>query len=93
MSKHIGSLQVGDTLEVKGPISKLPLKDIAAKKAVGMVRRGLERCQSLTLSECCVSSVLALFVANTGTDSMLTMGSHAQHDSTLALRRSQAAAA
>ena len=47
MSKHIAGLKVGDTLECKGPISKLPLKDIAAKKAVGMVRHDPKQCHSM----------------------------------------------
>lgn len=37
MSKHIVNLNVGDSLECKGPISKLPYKP-NMKKNVGMVR-------------------------------------------------------
>ncbi len=37
MSKHIGSMDIGDTLECKGPIPKLPYK-ANMKKAIGMVR-------------------------------------------------------
>ena len=37
MSKHIGGLNVGDTLECKGPVPKLKY-EANMKKAVGMVR-------------------------------------------------------
>ncbi len=37
MSKHIVNLNVGDSLECKGPISKLPYKP-NMKKKIGMVR-------------------------------------------------------
>lgn len=42
MSKHIVNLNVGDTLECKGPISKLPYKP-NMKKRLGMVRAFFER--------------------------------------------------
>lgn len=37
MSKHIVNLEIGDTLECKGPIPKLPYK-ANMKKSLGMVR-------------------------------------------------------
>lgn len=49
MSKHIVNLNVGDTLECKGPISKLPYKP-NMKKKIGMVRACLERTVRTT---CC----------------------------------------
>lgn len=39
MSKHIGDLKVGDTLEIKGPIPKWPYKP-NVKKHIGMVAGG-----------------------------------------------------
>lgn len=39
MSQHIGSLKPGDTLEVKGPIPKLPYKP-NMKKNIGMIAGG-----------------------------------------------------
>jgi cytochrome-b5 reductase len=36
MSKHIGNLQVGDSLDVKGPIQKLPYKP-NMKAKIGMI--------------------------------------------------------
>ena len=36
MSKHMGGLQVGDSLEIKGPISKLPYTP-NMKENIGMV--------------------------------------------------------
>ncbi len=39
MSKHIDSLKVGDTLEMKGPIPKYPYS-ANAKKKIGMVAGG-----------------------------------------------------
>ncbi|MCO5602532.1 hypothetical protein L7F22_056665 [Adiantum nelumboides] len=39
MSRHIGSLKPGDTLEVKGPIPKIPYKP-NMKKNIGMVAGG-----------------------------------------------------
>ena len=38
MSKHMGELQVGDSLEIKGPIPKLPYTP-NMKQKIGMVRR------------------------------------------------------
>ncbi|KAI5058239.1 hypothetical protein GOP47_0026409 [Adiantum capillus-veneris] len=39
MSRHIGSLKPGDTLEVKGPIAKIPYKP-NMKKNIGMIAGG-----------------------------------------------------
>jgi cytochrome-b5 reductase len=39
LSKHIGDLKVGDSLECKGPIPKLPYKP-NMKKAIGMIAGG-----------------------------------------------------
>ena len=39
MSKHIGNLEVGDTLEVKGPLPKYPYKP-NAKKHIAMIAGG-----------------------------------------------------
>lgn len=36
MSKHVGDMRVGDEIEVKGPIQKLPYK-ANMKKRIGMV--------------------------------------------------------
>ncbi|GAB4819014.1 hypothetical protein N2152v2_006060 [Parachlorella kessleri] len=40
MSQHIHNLDLGDTLDIKGPIPKIPLADIAKRKAVGLVAGG-----------------------------------------------------
>ena len=74
MSKHIGSLQVGDTLECKGSVSKLPMKDIAAKTAVGMVRRGASALLESHLSELSAlrESVFVPFCEKTRTSSALS---------------------
>eukprot|EP00243_Klebsormidium_subtile_P004238 TRINITY_DN18069_c0_g1_i1.p1 TRINITY_DN18069_c0_g1~~TRINITY_DN18069_c0_g1_i1.p1 ORF type:complete len:353 (-),score=92.03 TRINITY_DN18069_c0_g1_i1:246-1304(-) len=39
MSRHIDSLKPGDTLEIKGPIPKLPIKE-NMKKSIGLVAGG-----------------------------------------------------
>jgi len=39
MSKHMGELKVGDTLDIKGPFPKIPYKP-NMKKTIGMVAGG-----------------------------------------------------
>ena len=56
MSKHLGLMSVGDTLEVKGPIMKLPY-ETNMKKKIGMIAGALVACCTplcarVTLSLC-----------------------------------------
>lgn len=40
MSQHLNSLRLGDTLDMKGPLMKLPLEKIAQKASIGMIAGG-----------------------------------------------------
>lgn len=40
LTPHLAALKVGDVLEFKGPINKIPLSEVSSKKGVGMIAGG-----------------------------------------------------
>ena len=51
LSKHLAEMRVGDVLEVKGPISKRPLSEIAKRTDVAMVAGGTGLTPMLQVAE------------------------------------------